>query len=146
MRETHRICERCQRLFVVGNVPAKVCDTCYDLARLAASHEPATAVSLPKGEYAVMGFPNRIATCGGPKAKANAVRIAATWNANAELTTLRAQLAGLEERVRLLNAECWAWREYHDAVVNGDSTMAHHEAYEQTRAASDAASAVKEPA
>ncbi len=60
----------------------------------------------------------------------------------AHITTLRARVAGLEERVRLLNAECWAWREHKgiSAVSLLDFPI------RKAMQASDAASAVKEPA
>lgn len=76
---------------------------------------------------------------------------------DAELTRLRAQVARLDERVRLLNDECWAWRNMtHDVHtklcdIEPDPkckwcNVAHKHGVAKARAESDAASAVKEPA
>lgn len=61
----------------------------------------------------------------------------------AELTTLRAQVAGLEERVRLLNAECMAWRQGDGDNYRCGCGCDRCVRLRAVRAASDAASAVR---
>jgi len=63
-----------------------------------------------------------------------------------ELTTLRAQVAGLAERVRLLNAECMAWRQGDGDNYRCGCGCDRCVRLRAVRAASDAASAVKGPA